>query len=293
MPVNHVLKGLLAGAAALTLAVAGVTSASAAQPLPVNRGLFSAVGDSFAAGVGNPALPGAGVSLRSADAYPVLLAGKVNKVTFTAASGATTTDVLTQVANVPGGARQVTLTVGGNDVGFARLALACAGGLSTPACVQAQTAAQAGQQALPVNLAAVLTALRDQAPDAHIYVTGYPLLFQPEVNPLPSCSALPFYDASAMYAADQIVATLNAVIAGVVLGLDPAGAVIEYVDVTGDDAFGGHGLCDGQDSYIFAPAFYPGTQIPLPSSLHPTSAGQLAYANAIADVGFVTYALAG
>ena len=83
----------------------------------------------------------------------------------------------------------------------------------------------------------------------------------------------------------------NGVIAGVILGLDPTGSIIGYVDVTGDDAFGGHGLCDGTASYIFPPAFHPTTQAPLPSSLHPTPAGQLAYAEAIVDAGFVTTAL--
>jgi len=293
MPMHQLLKGLLAGAATLTLAPAGATTASAAQPVLVNRGLYAAVGDSFAAGVGNPTLPGAGASLRSADAYPVLLAGTANKVTFLAASGATTQDVLAQVANVPGGARQITLTVGGNDFGFASLALACAGGFATETCLAAQTAAQAGQAALPVNLVTVLTALRAQAPNAHIYVTGYPLLFQPELTLSGySCPVLP-YDPNALATADQITGTLNGVIAGVVTGLDQTGSVIEYVDVTGDDAFGGHGLCDGAGSYIFAPTFDPVSTMPLPSSLHPTPAGHLAYAEAIVDAGFLNTALAG
>lgn len=65
---NRILTGLLAGAAALALAAAGGTTASAAQPVLVNRGLYAALGDSFAAGVGNPTLPGAGTSGRSASA---------------------------------------------------------------------------------------------------------------------------------------------------------------------------------------------------------------------------------
>jgi len=290
MPVSHVVKGLLVGAAALTLAVTGVTTASAAPPDLVNRGLYAAVGDSFAAGVGNPTLPGAGASLRSADAYPVLLAGKANKVTFLAASGATTATVLAQVPYVPGGARQITVTVGGNDIGFASLAIACAGGLQTTACTTAQAAAQAGLRALPGNLMAVIAALHTQAPAAHIYVTGYPLLFQPQMSSSgPSCP-LP-YDPKALATADQITATLNGVINGVVSGVGQAGSVVTYVDVTGGDAFGGHGLCDGAASYIFPPTFAPGTSVPMPSSLHPTPAGQMAYAEAIVDVGFRTAAL--
>jgi len=292
MPVSHVLKGLLVGAAALTLAVTGVTTASAAPPDLVKSGLYAAVGDSFAAGVGNPTLPGAGASLRSADAYPVLLAGKATEVTFLAASGATTATVLAQqVPYVPGGARQITVTVGGNDFGFVSLAIGCAGGLSTPACAKAQQAAEAGQLTLPVNLTAVITALHAQAPAAHIYVTGYPLLFQPQMTSSgPSCPLLPSYDATALAAADQITATLNSVIKGVVYRFDSTGSVVTYVAVTGGDAFGGHGLCDGAASYIFPPTFAPVTSVPMPSSLHPTPAGQMAYAEAIVDVGFRTAA---
>ena len=53
-----------------------------------NRGRYAALCDSYAAGVGNQPLKNAGVSLRSAAAYPVLLADQVNNVTFLAVSGA-------------------------------------------------------------------------------------------------------------------------------------------------------------------------------------------------------------
>ncbi len=283
----HVLKGLLVGAISLTIAATGVSTASAAEPRPVNRGHYAAVGDSFAAGVGNPTLRDAGASLRSADAYPVLLAGRPNKVTFLAASGATTATVLAQVAYVPGGARQITVTVGGNDIGFASLAIACAAGLQAPACSAALAAAQTGLATLPGSLTAVIAALHTRAPAAHIYVTGYPLLFQPQMTLTgPSCPVLP-YDPTTLATADQFTATLNSVISGVVSGVDAAGPVATYVDVTGRDAFGGHGLCDGRASYIFPPTFDPATGLPLSSSLHPTRRGQMAYADAIADRGFV------
>jgi hypothetical protein len=122
-------------------------------------------------------------------------------------------------------------------------------------------------------------------------VTGYPLLFQPQITSSGlSCPLLPF-DATALDVADQITAALNDVIEGVV-SVVPTGSVVTYVDVTGADAFGGHGLCDGAASYIFPP-FAPGTSTPTPSSLHPTPAGQMAYAEAIADAGFLTTALKG
>ena len=124
-------------------------------------------------------------------------------------------------------------------------------------------------------------------------MTGYPLLFQPQITSSGlSCPLLPF-DATALDVADQITAALNDVIEGVV-SVVPTGSVVTYVDVTGADAFGGHGLCDGAAaSYIFPPTFAPATGQPMPSSLHPTPAGQMAYAEAIADAGFLTTALNG
>jgi len=295
---SRIHKLVAAKGTALLLAAAAATPAAAA---PQPRTSIAALGDSYAAGYGI-ALPSAqNPCAQSAKAYPLKLSPGRADVEFLACSGATTmsnTDmpintVLAQLEGISPDAQIVTLTVGGNDIGFASLALACAGGFATETCLAAQTAAQAGQAALPVNLVTVLTALRAQAPNAHIYVTGYPLLFQPELTLSGySCPVLP-YDPNALATADQITGTLNGVIAGVVTGLDQTGSVIEYVDVTGDDAFGGHGLCDGAGSYIFAPTFDPVSTMPLPSSLHPTPAGHLAYAEAIVDAGFLNTALAG
>ncbi|MDO5736167.1 MAG: SGNH/GDSL hydrolase family protein [Propionibacteriaceae bacterium] len=270
---NRFTKALLTSAAALTLIFTAAVPASAG-PLTPNRGRFAAVGDSYAAGVGNTPLKHAGTTGRSADAYPVLLAGRDNKVTFLAESGATTKSVMTnQVQGVLPTTQQITVTVGGNDIGFAKVALACAS--PTEACSVALNNALAALSALPDDLGALLMQLQMRAPEAEIYVTGYPLLFQPKNN---ACPALPGYDATTLGAADAGIGLLNGVIANTATALE-----VEYVDVTGE--FAGHGLCDGMNSFIFPPSFFP-DGYPNPSSLHPSAAGQAAYAKAIEETAF-------
>ncbi len=272
---HRITKALLTSAAALTLILTAAVPASAG-PLTPNRGRFAAVGDSYAAGVGNTPLKHAGSTGRSASAYPVLLAGRDNKVTFLAESGATTVDVMTtQVQNVLPQTQQITVTVGGNDVGFATVVLACAASPGR-ACEAAMAGAGAAIIALPEQLGALLAQLQQKAPGATIYVTGYPMLFQPTMAAEP-CPGLPGYDAAAMGMLDAGTAQLNSVIRGTATALG-----FEYVDVTPE--FVGHGLCDGTNSYIFPPTFSGG--YPDPSSLHPNATGQEAYARAIEATTF-------
>lgn len=282
---HRIVKGLLAGATALLVGLSVALPASAGPDAP-NRGRFAALGDSFAAGVGNTPIRGAGDSLRSSEAYPVLLAGATNKVTFLAASGATTADVTAnQVRTMPTGVRQVTLTLGGNDVGFADVALDCAAGLGSPDCNAAMTAAGEAMVALPVNLAATITAVRTRAPGATIYVTGYPQLFQPTGGTCQTLQIAQFpYDPFALLTADGAVLELNQTIEGTVnaIALATKDQNLKYVDVTGE--FDGYGMCNPA-GYIFPPAPVPGGFAP--SSLHPNAAGQEAYAEALTDAGFV------
>jgi len=273
--VNRIIKALLTSAAALTLLFTAAVPSSAG-PLTPNRARFAAVGDSYAAGVGNAPLKNAGPSYRSADAYPVLLAGRDNKVNFLAESGATTKSVVAnQIQNVLPPTQQITVTVGGNDVGFAEVALTCANPLGD--CNAALFSAIEALKIFPQHLGALLTQLQVRAPRATIYVTGYPMLFQPTVA-TGLCPGLPGYDAVAMAKADAATVQLNGVIEATAMAL---GAV--YVDVT--DEFSSHGLCNGANSFIFPPSFLaPG--VPDPSSLHPTAAGQTAYARAVEATTF-------
>lgn len=284
---RRILRGVAAAAAAVVLASTAIAPAAADNDMP-NRGRYTALGDSFAAGAGLTPLRRSGDALRSSEAYPVLLAGGANRVTFLAESGATVDDVLAQVATMPESARQVTVTVGGNDVGFVDVLMSCAGGLQTVSCQAALQRAFVASRELPEELGLLLAAIRERAPQATVYVTGYPQLFQ--LSPTGACTTLDLagfpYDPAAVQTIDNAALGLNQIIEGTVTAtaLATLDRGLIYVDVT--DEFAGRGACS-PDGYIAPPAFVPGTTVPLPSSLHSTAAGQGAYADAIIAEGFV------
>ena len=281
-------KGAIAMAATAVIATSAISPAMAKDGDPSNnepnRGRYAAVGDSFAAGVGNPTLKHAGASLRSSAAYPVVLAGADNKVNFLAESGATVADTMVQVGSLTPSVRQVTITVGGNDLGFANVILACFGGLDTTACQGALTNARAASAMLPERLTTLLGEVHQTAPNAHVYVTGYPVLFQAGSY----CATYPTANPLLLAQLDQYASNLNDVIESVVSGAihqgDPA---ITYVDVEGK--FENMGMCNPQ-GYIFPPVNLQTGQ-PNPYPVHPNVGGQRAYAEAIADAGFTTSAL--
>ena len=143
---------------------------------------YAAVGDSYAAGLG------AGSYLEtscytSAKGYPALLDADANLALAArpACRGATTADVISkQVPALPANAVRVTLTVGGNDVGFANVMQNCFV-LVNSTCeshiVAGETMVQNG--VLAQNVGAAIAAIRAKAPNARVVVTGYPLLFEP------------------------------------------------------------------------------------------------------------------
>ncbi len=134
------------------------------------------------------------------DGVRVPLAGQWNRVAFLASSGATIDEVLMkQVPKVPESANQITLTVGGNDVGFMTVAQACAEAPSR--CQGAILAAADKLGDMGADLGLLITALKTQAPKATIFVTGYPQIFQPSLTE--GCPALPLIPLDALYAADS------------------------------------------------------------------------------------------
>ncbi|MDW4574341.1 SGNH/GDSL hydrolase family protein [Microbacterium sp. M3] len=225
--------------------------------------VYAAVGDSFAAGVG------AGSYLdtscyRSSKSYPKLLDADADKLlsTFVACSGANTAAVVAQTGAVPAGAALVTVTVGGNDVGFADVMQNCfVLPNSTCASKIAAGSAIAASDAFAANVAGVITAIRAKAPAARVVVAGYPLLFWENasgVNPKYSW---------ADEVNDQTVA-LNDVIERVAVA---NGAV--FVDV--EDDFAGHGVGST------APWINDWSWLSTTNGFHPTASGYVAYAAAI------------
>jgi len=140
---------------------------------------YVALGDSYSSGTGTGTYDLARMCQRSRDAYPALVARRRSnlKLVFAACAGATTDDVLlAQADRLTQSTRLVTITIGGNDAGFAEVLGACVQGGST--CASAIDRAQSTiRERLPGRLDAVYAQIRQRAPDAKVIVLGYPRLF--------------------------------------------------------------------------------------------------------------------
>lgn len=280
-----------------TLAFTGATAlpAQAARPQPITPLTYSALGDSYASGFG----AGAPINAlyQTAQAYPVVLAGGANVNFLAVGSGGTTATVAAyQIPLIPHTTKQVTLTVGGNDLGFVPKATAC---FTDPTACAFSAADRVKLGILTTSLSANIAAIHAAAPAATIYVTGYPLLFQAAQTPqdnglcvVGDTPAGPLVISEAQAdAMDADAVALNRAIKSAIAGRIHSYA--KYVDVTA--AFTRHGLC-GTPSYT--------SQVPNPRSfinavhvtatgvdalagpLHPTAAGQKAYAASIREKGF-------
>jgi lysophospholipase L1-like esterase len=275
---------------ALALLVSGLVTSVAAPasaapaPTAVRAKTYVALGDSYAAGYGlpGPTDPASVACARSSLAYPQLLRHfrNLRDVTFVACSGATTFDVQNdQLSVLSEDTTTVTLTVGGNDAGFA--SLVCLQDASCDAAAIQQRAAAAlaalagGPAAIGatgdpvVSLASLLAQIHARAPRATIFVTGYPELFGTAPTLYGTDTACPV-PLGFRLLVNELAVQLNTVIRATARAARQSGIKVVYVSVT--KLFDGHGLCD--------------TRAPLISTvLHPTVAGQLAYAAALVRRG--------
>ncbi|HEX2191871.1 MAG TPA: SGNH/GDSL hydrolase family protein [Acidimicrobiales bacterium] len=158
---------------------------------------YVSLGDSFAAGEGLP--EAAGPCRRSPRAYPNLLARRTGlRPSLRACSGATTADLLERERH-PGEGRQldwlrpdtdvVTLTVGGNDLGFARIMGACLTGPDP--CSRLEEEVDVRLAELEGRLEVVNREIRRRLPQARLLVVGYPrLVADPSRLDLTACREL-------------------------------------------------------------------------------------------------------
>ncbi|GAB7046545.1 SGNH family lipase [Catenuloplanes indicus JCM 9534] len=243
---------MFAAAAALSMAV---TAVLAATPAGAAAGGFRyvALGDSYSSGVGNPPYAEA-TCKRSTVAYPVLFAAeqRLRLYSSVACSGATTEAVTGQLARLGRFTRQVTITVGGNDVGFGTGVAICLRGTDADCLAAAQASNTAATEVLPGRLDALFAAIRAAAPYADVVVAGYPRFF--ELTGVCTTAPLNLTKRTVMNAGAD---TLNGVIAG-----RAATAGFAFADVR--PAFDGHGVC-GADPWIHG--------IVADGALHPNAAG--------------------
>ena len=254
--------------AAPTTASATPSTASA-TPTKAHPASYSyvALGDSFSAGQGSQTtdadyITSSGACARYTTAFPNLVAAKSPRhidLTSVACSGARVPEVASsQLSFLRSTNSLVTLTVGGNDAGFAPVALACAQQTYCQSAIQKSSAFITYQ--LPSQLAQLYRGVRQSAPNAHLVVLGYPNLF----GAGPCTEVGQYLSATVRQQLDSLADQLDQVIASVAKS---TGAT--FVDVR--HAFTGHGVC-GTAPWI------NGIGSDEASLLHPNTAGQQAYA---------------
>jgi lysophospholipase L1-like esterase len=249
--------GLLVPAAVLAL---GVTLAAPAGAAPAeDESVFTsyvALGDSYAAGPLIPIQYGQPAGcLRSTRNYPAIVAerGGVSDFTDVSCSGATTDDLFAPQATGLGAnppqldaltpdTEGVTLTIGGNDIGFADIVAECARRSPTrpfgAACRDFYAGGGEDELARRIEetapkVAASLAAIGERSPDARVLLVGYPAILPVDG---PGCfPVVPFSAGDVEYLRDTQIA-LNAMLAE---QADEAG--VDFVDTY--DRFAGHDIC--------------------------------------------------
>src|ERR1700744_2644526 len=160
------LPAMAASASAQTSATAGVR--------------YVALGDSYSSGDGAGSYGTSGSCDRSANAYPQQWANANDPASFSfvACAGATVSDVLnSQVSSLSASTTLVSISIGGNDVGFSAVMATCVLA-PTSTCESAVSGADTlVADLLPAELNTVLQTIRHDAPAARIVVLDYPDLY--------------------------------------------------------------------------------------------------------------------
>jgi len=239
-------------AAALALLGAGAAQASGAN--------YVALGDSYSSGVGAGDYTSAsGDCDQSTNAYPYLYDGASSPSSFNdeACSGAKTTDVIAnQLGPLSSSTSLVSMTIGGNDVGFSSVMETCVLD-STSSCVSAvDTAESEAQSQLPAKLDAVYGDIKADAPNAHVVIMGYPELY--DLSKSSTCVGLSTTDRTDLNQASDILDG--------VIQTESAKYGFTYVDIR--PYFSGHEICDSS-SWLHSTNF-----LDIDESYHPTASGQ-------------------
>jgi hypothetical protein len=150
---------------------------AAAAPAAVGADKYVALGDSFSSGVGTGSYTLSSSCRRGVFAYPWLVAQQRpnTALTFVACSGATTSSLLAnQIDSVTDDTSIVTVTIGGNDIGFSDLIVECTLANCGP---ELDSTRASLRTVLEPRLDTVYAAIRSRALSASVVVLGYPRLF--------------------------------------------------------------------------------------------------------------------
>ncbi|MEV4558664.1 SGNH/GDSL hydrolase family protein [Kitasatospora sp. NPDC049285] len=219
---------------------------------------YAALGDSYSSGVGAGSYTSeSGSCKRSTNSYPYLWknAHAPSAFSFVACSGAKTDDVLAnQLGVLDSSTTLVSLTIGGNDAGFASTMQTCVLD-SDSACLSAVNAAKSyATNTLPGKLTNVYNQIHAKAPNAHVVVLGYPHLYK-----VPGSCIFGISDTK-RNAINGAADTIDSVIAKQV-----ANAGFTYADVR--SIFANHEICGSSTRWLNS------TTLPVDESYHPNASG--------------------
>jgi lysophospholipase L1-like esterase len=251
---RRLLAALCSLVPAVTLALVATASPAHAAAPP-----YVALGDSYSSGVGTRSYinDGSGCQ-RSTYAYPSLLAAqKGYALNFRACSGATVADVTnTQLSALTSATRYVTISVGGNDAGFADVLTECALPGWASDCNGAINGAQSIiNNTLPGRLSTLYASIRSRASVAKVVVVGYPRIFMGE-----DCNAATWFSPAEETRLNQTADLLNGKLAS-------AASAKGFSFANPTSRFVGHAVCDN-------PEWLNGLSNPVSESYHPNRTGQ-------------------
>lgn len=216
---------------------------------------YVALGDSYSSGTGTGSYNLSSSCQRSSLAYPALWAAQQGTASFTfaACAGATTSSVRSgQLGGLSAATDLVSITVGGNDAGFADTITACRLGSETDCFNRLNSASAFIQTTLPSRLDATYADIRGRAPNARLVVLGYPRMYR---------TGFCWFEIS-----DARRTRINAVadLLATVTGQRAAAAGATFLDARGP--WSGHEVCSGS-------AWLNGTTWPIGDSYHPNRSG--------------------
>lgn len=243
---------------AVGVAVVAVAAVGLATPASAAAGKYVALGDSYSSGTGAGSYGNSGACKRSANSYPQLWANAnaPSAFAFVACSGAVTSDVLNnQVSAITSDTALVTISVGGNDAGFADVMTTCNTSSDATCVSRNQQAQDFARTTLPGRLNNVYTQIRNRAPSARVIVLGYPHIYQLGGSCWIGLSE------TKRAAINQSSDVLAQVIAG-------RAAAYGFTFLDARPSFDGHEICASGTRWINSVTW------PVDESYHPNAAGQ-------------------
>lgn len=243
---------------------------------PDVSGEYVALGSSFSAGIGlGPRIAGSPIHcFRTRGGYPTLVAKKTGmRLVDVSCSGSTTKHILSggqlllgpQLAAIGPATKLVTITSGGNDVGYIGDLMVVSGNMGwfgTWWYGDIKSADARPYSVVTDNLTAIITSVRQTAPSAQILIVNYPVI----IPSYGSCTVLGIGKAQAAISRDLAqklaLATKRAA--------DETGA--QLVDIA--SASIGHDVCSKMP-------WVNGASVRAGTAFHPNAAGAEATADAI------------